>query len=252
MTACVSDEAVFDTVSVVVPARDEEQLLPAAIEALSVAMDRVPGASAVIVADSCRDRTAQIVTGSRARDARFELLEVEAGDVGAARRAGTEWQLFMAQRAGIPPHRHWLAHTDADSTVPPHWLTEHLRLARAGFQVVFGTVEPGPGLPEELRRRWFDEHLLIEGHGHVFGANLGLSAAAYLAAGGFPQAGVHEDRHLAARLAALGASIAATDRCRVVTSARRASYVEDGFAGYLRALTTATGRQAPSGRQFLA
>ncbi|HEY6538268.1 MAG TPA: glycosyltransferase family 2 protein, partial [Candidatus Dormibacteraeota bacterium] len=71
-------------------------------------------------------------------------------------------------------------------------------------------------------------------HPHVHGANLGLTASAYLRAGGMPPLALSEDRGLAQGLA--GRRLVRTGRIPVATSARVVSRAKGGFAGYLDSL----------------
>ncbi|MGZ4663234.1 MAG: hypothetical protein ACXVYB_18350, partial [Arthrobacter sp.] len=133
--------------------------------------------------------------------------------------------------------RTWLANTDADSAVPENWLVRQLELADAGADAVLGSVEPDPaGMDPAIRRRWLDKHPFREDHPHIYGANFGVRASAYLAAGGFPLLRVHEDRILVERLRHRAFTVVATDSMRVLTSGRTHARAPHGFAAYLRAL----------------
>lgn len=243
---------------VVVPARDEEELLPAALAALQAAVRelhrREPAhqVQVVVVLDSCTDGSRAII------DAHpwVSPVVVDVGRVGGARAAGVRLALENAGRtataepaadpttvqvaaAGDGLDTLWLATTDADSQVPVHWLTEQLRLARAGHHLVLGTVSPRPqDLPPHQLTAWRSDHHLAEGHPHVHAANLGLSAACYVAVGGFADVAVHEDVDLAARVVSGGWTWCATDRTRVLTSGRTTGRTPDGFAGWLRRART--------------
>ena len=70
----------------------------------------------------------------------------------------------------------------------------------------------------------------------MHGANLGLSAAAYRAVGGFPALSTGEDVALVEALAGSGARIAWLARPVVATSARRSARAPHGFSSFLRAL----------------
>ncbi len=65
---------------------------------------------------------------------------------------------------------------------------------------------------------------------------MGLSATAYLRAGGFAALSTGEDRDLVSRLAAQGRRIARTDRYPVRTAARLRGRAPDGLADLLAAL----------------
>lgn len=70
-------------------------------------------------------------------------------------------------------------------------------------------------------------------HRHIHGANLGLSAAAYHMAGGFPALACSEDVALVESLLEAGVSIAWSAAPRVVTSARIHARAIGGFADTL-------------------
>ena len=175
-----------DAVAVVVPARDEEALLPACLDSVAeavVALRREHPdvrARVVVVLDACRDGSAQVVAGRPG----VAAVTTRARCVGVARGVGVEAASAWAAAAGAGDL--WVASTDADSVVPPHWLTSHLRWAQAGIGLVVGTVEPRPGdLSPAALAAWHARHTTADGHDHVHGANLGFSLDAYRSAGGF-------------------------------------------------------------------
>jgi glycosyltransferase involved in cell wall biosynthesis len=226
----------YDLVHVVVPAHDEEDLLPACLASLSGAVAELRAARphvqtrVTVVADACTDGSSAV---ARLLDA--DVLEVGAGNVGHARRAGVRRVLELA--TGIDPSRVWVASTDADTRVPGHWLLAQLRLAEAGHAMVVGSVHPERrGLDPRLWRAWLDRHPAREGHRHVHGANLGLSLDAYLQVGGFPAVPLHEDVLLVEAVRRSGLPWCATDTTRVTTSARRSGRLVGGFADYLDGL----------------
>lgn len=220
-------------VGVAVPARDEAELLPAALRALVVAADaaRIRGVRVdlLVVADSCTDATVIV-----ARSAGVEVLEVEAGAVGPARAAGMRH--LLARNRGLSLDRIWLASTDADSRVPAHWLTGQLDLAAAGADLVLGTVavDDWADHPPYVRRAWREAYDPRDGHGHVHGANVGARADAYLEVGGFAAVERDEDVALAAALA--HRQVVRTGGIPVVTSARHRSRLRGGFADHLAQL----------------
>lgn len=238
-------------VAVVIPAHNEEQHLERALTAVSCAADRVEAelpevaVQVVVVLDGCTDRSPAVAARAAAGDPRYLLLPVSFGSVGKSRQAGVRAALENSTtrtQAGRAAAAHslrgiWLANTDADSCVPPHWLVRQLELAALGFDVVLGTVQPDPhGMHHELLARWHARHAGTEDHSHVYGANLGVRASSYLAAGGFPGVDFDEDQALVHRLRGSGAGIVATDTTRVLTSGRTAGRAPHGFAAYLLAL----------------
>ena len=127
----------IDEVVVVIPARNEEELLPRCLDALSAAIAEVqavriprpPVVSVVIVLDRCTDQTARIAAGWPD----FARLHIDTGIVGTARREGVRHLLpSPARYTGST----WIATTDADSAVPPNWLTAQLAFARNDVDLV--------------------------------------------------------------------------------------------------------------------
>ncbi|QKE82862.1 glycosyltransferase [Arthrobacter sp. NEB 688] len=229
-------------VVVAVPARDEELVLDRCLGAIGRAVldlgRRRPGVTVevVVALDRCRDGSALVAAAHPVR-----VVALDAGAVGVARHRAIVAGRRGALAVGAGPAATWLALTDADTEVPAHWLTEQLRLADAGHDLVVGTVEPRPAPVPGLVAAWRARHVLAEGHPHVHGANLGVRADAYEEAGGFPPWRTHEDVELVRRVRASGRPWVATDRTRVRTSARLVGRAPGGFAAHLAALVTTTG-----------
>ena len=246
----------INAVAVVMPAHNEDQHIDRALHAVQCAADQLqrlrPQVSVrvTVVLDSCTDRSAEITAGYADDDARFSALVVRLRSAGASRAAGVSTAVFgrprraPGQRAAPPPSagRTWLAHTDADSRVPPNWLVRQLELADAGADAVLGSVEPDPaGMDPELLRRWLERHPFEENHPHIYAANFGVRASAYFAAGGFSQQESHEDRRLVQGLRSRAFTVLATDTMRVMTSGRTQARAPGGFGAYLHSLA----RQRP-------
>jgi hypothetical protein len=193
-----------------------------------------------VVADSCADGTARLAHAMGAR-----VVEVDAGNVGRARAAGCE-ALLRDTADDL-----WLAHTDADSTVPQDWLARQLHHAGQSTEVVADTVEVDSWLdwPAALRGRYeafyAGEH--AAGRHHAHGANLGLSAHAYRTLRGFQPLAVGEDRALVAAAERTGLTIAHPTDLVVRTSGRRTGRVDSGgFHQFLAELEPgASGRPGP-------
>ena len=225
---------------VVVPAHDEAELIGRTLASLRTAAATARIAPRVIVvADACTDSTAVIAHRSGA-----EVVEIDARNVGAARRAGFEHLLGPASAVGDPTDSAgsalWLATTDADSTVPSTWFSRHLAYRASGADLVAGTVvlEPGPAI-DPLHERWTSAYSLkIEAgrHHHIHGANLGFTAQAYRALGGFSALALHEDVDLVKRAAASGLSVAWALDIPVATSRRTHGRSPGGFSDDLKAM----------------
>ena len=211
---------------VVVPAHDEQELLPLALQSLAVARASAGiEVEIVVVANGCRDRTADV-----ARDHGVETIEIAPANVGGARAAGFAHAL---ERHSGHLSEVWFATTDADSRVPVAWFGAHRAAARSGADAYVGTV----ALAERDRQdavRWADDYdrkgRLEPVHGHVHGANLAVSALAYQLVGGFRPLAVGEDADLVGRLVACGATLAWSAELPVTTSARVAGRAPGGVA----------------------
>ncbi len=216
------------------PAHNERHLLPACLAGLRAAarhpaLRHIP-VHLVPVLDACTDDTGAVAPGA---------VHVAARNVGVARAAG--FAAVLRREAGQDPTQIWLATTDADSTVPADWLAQQLRLAALGAEVVAGTVRVSDWSeqPAAVRSRFAGGYGTPgDGHPHVHGANLGLSAAAYLDADGMPPLALAEDRALVAALRGRARRMVATGRIPVTTSGRRESRTVGGFADYLRGLSS--------------
>ncbi|HSP76601.1 MAG TPA: glycosyltransferase family A protein [Cryobacterium sp.] len=222
-------------VVVVVPARNEEELLPRCLSALAVAVAEVRGVAGqvppvidvVVVLDRCSDGTAAVASDWPM----FESVSTNGGAVGVARRAGVRHLLPTSDQFTSAT---WIASTDADSAVPPNWLSVQLAFARNSVDLVLGTVVPDAGLSDGDRERWNSQHRLVEGHTHIHGANLGIRADRYLHAGEFARVDGQEDVRLVSALRGLRVSEIRTALIPVLTSGRLAGRAPGGFSGYLR------------------
>ena len=135
------------------------------------------------------------------------------------------------------PNPSWLSCTDADSAVPADWLVTQFEHALAGTELLLGLVRPDPAeLGADLLDSWNQAHRLTDGHPHVHGANLGISAEMYARTGGFADVAAHEDVLLAARVRELGGRVVSTASSPVLTSARLSGRAPTGMAHYLVAL----------------
>jgi glycosyltransferase involved in cell wall biosynthesis len=233
---------------VVVPAHNEEELLPACLAALRQAA----GAAGVpvrllVVADACTDATAAVAAAAGA-----EVIRIRARNVGAARAAGMARLLRRTEgtdpaAAGLATTElagTWLATTDADTVVPPGWLRRQLRYAGQGWDVVLGTVTvtDWAGHPPHAPAAFEARYEFGAGpHPHVHGANLGIRASAYLAAGGFRPLRTAEDHALLAAATEAGCQVLQAADITVETSARRQARAPRGFSHALRALAAEPG-----------
>lgn len=233
----------IEAIGVVVPAHNEEALLPACLRALRCAAGRIGSpVHLLVVADTCTDQTAAIAGAAGAR-----VIGVRARRVGAARAAGMAELLRLM--AGSDPAAVWLATTDADTVVPPGWLGRQLAYANQGWDVVLGTVAVADwtGHPPDVPAVFEARYRFGPGpHPHVHGANLGLRASAYLAAGGFRPLRTAEDHALLAAVTEAGCRILRASDIAVTTSSRRQARAPHGFSHLLRTLALRRSPPAPN------
>jgi glycosyltransferase involved in cell wall biosynthesis len=162
-------------IAVIVPDHNEELHLAACLASLQTAArdPQLNGESVMLVValDACSDGSEKI-----ARDSGSTCVLVNAGNVGIARAAGAQLALDAGAR--------WLAFTDADSTVAPDWLAAQLGQRS---DVVCGTVAVADwgSYGQAMQRHYDATYFDVDGHQHIHGANLGVSAAACERVGGF-------------------------------------------------------------------
>jgi glycosyltransferase involved in cell wall biosynthesis len=219
-------------IGVIVPAHNEEAEIGETVAAIRDAAEHPAlGGEAVevlIVLDSCAD-----ATGAIARFFGVRTLAIDARNVGRARAAGAD--LLLAEGA------RWLAFTDADTRVSPDWLVRQLEL---GADAVCGSIGVDDwsvqGIhADALRTHFARTYTDADGHRHIHGANLGVSAAAYVRAGGFLPLACSEDVALVEALQQTGARIAWSAAPRVSTSARHDARARGGFGDTLLAVIAA-------------
>jgi len=257
-------------VGVVVPARDEQERIVACLASVRRTTASLPDGLAVAVAvvlDRCTDATPERVAAVLADWPQAEAITVEplpaapasvvrgvgsaavrGSGVGAVRDLGVRDVLHRL--AAHPRSGTWVLSTDADTTVPADWAVAHLRRAAEGAHAVAGLADLAgtEHLAADALQRYdaIVERGLHGGvHRHVYGANLGVRADAYLAVGGFPHEGAGEDHGLWRRLRAAGYTLAQPVDIRVRTSARLHGRADDGVAALLRSLHRRSRRATP-------
>ena len=210
-------------IAAIVPAHDEEYHIRDCLAALHMAArcPRLRGEQTIIVVvlDACTDNTLSL-----ARRTGATTIATNARNVGAARALGAELALAAGAR--------WLAFTDADTHVAPDWISAQLAQRR---DVVCGTVavREWGNYGQTMRDHYEATYTDADGHRHIHGANLGMSAKAYERAGGFQPLVSSEDVALVESLKASGASIAWSAAPRVFTSDRSVFRAPGGFGATL-------------------
>ena len=235
MSRPVNANTAVTAIGVIVPAHNEQDVLPACLASVRRAAEGLPGTPVhlVVVADACQDRT-----GEAARRGGASVVTISARSAGAARAAGVREVLRLTGQ--LDPANVWLATTDADTLVPACWLRQQVRYASRGWDAIVGTIAVADwsGHPDAARSLFHERYERDAAglHPHVHGANLGFRASAYLRAGGFPAVATAEDHALVAALTMGGSRVLRTRALPVVTSARREARAPLGFSHYLRQL----------------
>lgn len=229
---------------VVVPARDEEELVGACMRALLSQRGISPRAwEILLVLDSCADATFEVARGAIAGSPMITLhaLSVETRGAGGARAAGMD--LACRRLESVGPAGGLIATTDADSRVAPDWLIRQLEATRRGAEVIGGRISldsaGARNLAQSTLERRRNHHLgrlaaaCEEGpaeHPFFGGASIGITTMAYRAIGGMEPVEALEDEALARRLRSHGIEIHRLDAVRVTTSARMQGRASAGLA----------------------
>lgn len=243
---------------VVVPARDEQQRIADAVDAILRQAASVGACFGVIVVDDgSRDETRTVAERALAAATSlgipYRLVDGPAAGVGWARRVGLDaaalWALSDDPAAG---RECLLVSSDADTIVDEQWLAKLLACARAGHPVIAGDVRLDPGQPldpdvQQRRQRAatrrltsIREHEPDAAHHHFAAANLALTVAAYEAVGGMPTVTALEDEALLEAVRRVGLPVHRTAAAVVRTSPRTTGRAGRGLANDLAVETWRT------------
>ncbi len=200
------------TISVVVPAFNEEQLLPTCLESL-LAQDSEGEIEILVVDNASTDDTAGVARRYGAR----VIEEPRRGYCNALMRG------FAAARGEI------IACTDADTVVPPDWIRRLAQEYDRGQDVVAvgGDIEfEHPSWKSRLLTPFLIPWINRIDRGnpagpHLWGANLSVRRDAFLGVGGWnPRFSLQADSELSERLRTAG-RVVVIESLRVRTSSRR-------------------------------
>jgi glycosyltransferase involved in cell wall biosynthesis len=218
---------------VVVPARDEQELIGPCLRALA-AQEGVERSdyAVILVLDGCRDATRERALASAAG---LELTIVERPPlgVGAARRLGMDLACDRLLAAGAPGAL--VVSTDADSEAAPGWLAALLAAAGAGARAIGGEVvveglEDGVARRRDARLRARMHALPGAAHPHFSGASIAVTADTYRRVGGLEPRAALADEAFARALARARIPIVHIAEARVRTSARPVGRAFRGLA----------------------
>lgn len=238
--------------AIVVPARDEAELIADCVHALARQRGVGPHEyELLLVLDACVDQTHERARRAAADHPGLTLhpLTGHGRGAGHARRLGMELASARLHQVGRPCGL--VASTDADSVVDPDWLRTQLELVARGARAIGGRIDikardlaalaPAAVAKRELslllRRRRALATGLARGrqdHGHFSGASLALTAEAYEHVGGLEPLVALEDEALERALTVHGVPIVRPDSVRVLTSGRLVGRAPLGLAHDLR------------------
>ena len=252
--------------SVIVPARNEEDSLPAMLDALAKQVDvnnqPIDPASyeVLLLLNNCTDASAEVATQwSKTHSALAvhiieQSLHSDIAHVGTARRLlmDTAWYRFHRSHHPVTA----ILSTDSDTLVDTHWIANTLTALAQGADAVGGVIALKPGEFESLpsgaqqayrRDRRFQrlvaelEDLLDPQEGdpwprHLehFGASLACTPQAYARAGGMPPVKPLEDIAFVDALRRCDARLRHDPSVIVYTSARLDGRAEIGLSHQLR------------------
>ena len=247
--------------SVIIPAKDESEALPLALDALRNQRQTngqpLPNTNyeVLLLLNNCGDNSSEVARSYQRRHPAFPLriesiqLPAERANVGTARRllmdAACQRLLAVGQTDGI------IASTDADTLVDSQWISQIQTEIDHGCEAVGGRILTHPDgslvrlnhlrnvtyrmLAAQLEARLdplpFDPW---PRHFQHFGANMALTCRAYERVGGLPDVANLEDEALYKALLRTDTRIRKSPRVLVTTSTRMQGRVEVGFSEQLR------------------
>ena len=175
------------TVSILIAARNEETTIRACLEAVA-RLDYPPECVEVLIGnDQSTDRTGEVVIDFITDKPHFRLIAISESQTNLRGKANVLAQLARLARG------QYLFFTDADTQVPPDWLTEMSRYLAGNVGIVTGVTLPdGPRLFHALQTMDWLYNLtlthLVSSFGvpvTAMGNNMAVSRTAYDAVGGY-------------------------------------------------------------------
>ena len=238
-------------IGIVIPAHNEAMTITKCLASVQAAIEQLPStitATVLVVLDSCRDDTLELVKSVQVESAQAKNTKIENADVNylCCDYLCCDYQCVgqvrdLGIRHAIAAGATWLACTDADSVVTPDWLIQQIAHIKAQpTDMICGvvSVDSWAHLTPQTREYYMAHYQDKMGHRHIHGANLNFSAESYLAVGGFAPLRCHEDVDLVKRFESKGYAITWSNRVRVITSSRLQARATEGFAAFLANLET--------------
>lgn len=242
------------SIAVGIPACNEAAYIERWLDALGRQIGR-PVDDIVVLVNNTTDATAALARSVKMHTAtRVHVMECvlppDQAHAGWARRLAMEAAANVIIGEGV------VLTTDADGVVDPDWLHFNLMALEAGADAVAGWVDLDPAdwaqipltLHEDDAREteydalcdeihaWLDPdpHDPLPRHTQHSGASIGVTIAAYRAAGGVPPVAHGEDRALLRALRRIDARIRHSPDCHVTVSGRMEGRARGGMADTIR------------------
>lgn len=264
-------------VCVIVPVRNEAEVLEASLVALAHQLD-LKGCpldptqyEIILFANNCTDDSAVIARRFAQRHPALMLHVVEQTLPAVEAYIGRVRQLLMdtayTRLMAIGHPRGVIASTDADTRVAPTWIAATLQEIAQGADAVGGRIMtdgPGRAALDAHARAYFlrcvGYHFLLAEleafldpdpfdryprHHQHFGASLAVTAEMYARAGRMPAVRTPEDVAFYRALLRTGARFRHSPLVRVTTSARSVGRTDIGLANQLNQWATMGQRQQP-------
>ncbi|UOR04247.1 glycosyltransferase [Hymenobacter aerilatus] len=250
--------------SVIIPAKDEAENLPATLAALAAQVDKQGKAlspysyEVIVLANNCQDATAHVARQMALVYPQLVLHVVERTLPPAEANVGKARRLLMdeaSRRLRSVGRQHGIiASTDADTRVTPTWLTDIAGEIAAGADAVGGRILTEASAQRNCPVRRYHlrdaayrllaaqlEHLIDPSpadawprHHQHFGASFALTVSAYEQVGGLPVVPYLEDEALYQALCYHDLRVRHSPDVRVITSARQEGRVAVGLSWQLR------------------
>jgi hypothetical protein len=254
---------------VVVPARNEEEILARALDALRLQYDHKSNRlspdryEVILLLNNCTDASEAVALHYQQMHPTFHLyiatctLPSDEAHVGKARRLLMDTAYHRLQRTRT--HYPAILSTDADTIVAPDWIARNLAAIEEGADVVGGVInlfpedlsvlkllDPGTHVAYQRDRELQGLVAKLEAildpdpadpwprHLEHFGASLACTTSIYAHAGGLPPVRPLEDVAFIDALRKVGARIRHCPRTQVSTSARLDGRAEVGLSGQLK------------------
>ena len=233
----------------VVPARDEEDLVASSLRALATQTRVEPHEYEVLlVLDRCTDATAERATEVAEAHPWLELHFLDGPGLGSGHARGVGMDAACERLMGLGRPNGLIASTDADTVVARDWLDAQLGAAERGALAIGGRIELDDGsLPHLVR--WHAErgrrrhHRVLSDpdtlgtaeHWQFSGASLALKAETYARVGGLEPRATLEDERLEQVLREQNIPIERLLSVRVTTSSRLEGRASRGLAHDLAA-----------------